>query len=152
MSEAPSNTQSSNLPLFDHLNAEQLRRLVVEQLTRQKLGLYWESDSLDRDRALNENVVLPRVVPELCHRAAGEPAAAPFPNLIIEGDNFDSLRLLRATHSGKVRVIYIDPPYNTGNKDWVYNDRYVGHNTPLTTASISCISVCVRVRAATTFR
>jgi adenine-specific DNA-methyltransferase len=38
------------------------------------------------------------------------------------------LRLLRATHSGKIRVIYIDPPYNTGNKDWVYNDRYVGQN------------------------
>ncbi len=128
MSEAPSHSQAANLSHLDHLNAAQLRRLLVEQLTRQKLGLYWESDSLDRDRALNENVVLPRVVPELCHRAAGEPAAAPFPNLIIEGDNFDSLRLLRATHSGKIRVIYIDPPYNTGNKDWVYNDRYVGAN------------------------
>jgi superfamily II DNA or RNA helicase len=43
-------------------------------------------------------------------------------NLIIEGDNFDALRLLKATHAGKIRVIYIDPPYNTGNKDWVYND------------------------------
>ena len=52
----------------------------------------------------------------------------PAPNLIIEGDNYDSLRLLRSTHAGKVRVIYIDPPYNTGNKDWVYNDRYVGAN------------------------
>jgi adenine-specific DNA-methyltransferase len=49
-------------------------------------------------------------------------------NLIIEGDNFDALRLLTATHAGKIRVIYIDPPYNTGNKDWVYNDRYVGAN------------------------
>jgi len=50
------------------------------------------------------------------------------PNLIIEGDNYDALRLLKATHAGKIRVIYIDPPYNTGNKDWVYNDRYVGAN------------------------
>ena len=49
-------------------------------------------------------------------------------NLIIEGDNFDALRLLQATHTGKIRVIYIDPPYNTGNKDWVYNDHYVGAN------------------------
>lgn len=46
-------------------------------------------------------------------------------NVIIEGDNFDALRLLRATHANKIRVIYIDPPYNTGNKDWVYNDHYV---------------------------
>ena len=55
-------------------------------------------------------------------------AALEHRNLIIEGDNFDSLRLLRATHAGKVRVIYIDPPHNTGNKDWVYNDSYVGQN------------------------
>lgn len=39
--------------------------------------------------------------------------------------NFDALRLLRRTHAGKVRVIFIDPPYNTGAKDWVYNDRFV---------------------------
>jgi adenine-specific DNA-methyltransferase len=38
------------------------------------------------------------------------------------------LRRLRSTHAGKVRVIYIDRPYNTGNKDWVYNDHYVGAN------------------------
>ena len=50
------------------------------------------------------------------------------PNLIIEGDNYDSLRLLKSIHAGKVRVIYIDPPYNTGNKDWVYSDSYVGAN------------------------
>ena len=64
MSDASSLPQSapSKLEHLDQLNAAQLRRLLVEQLTRQKLGLYWESDSLDRDRALNENVVLPRVV------------------------------------------------------------------------------------------
>ncbi len=120
--------ESSNFAHLDGLSAAQLKRLLVEQLTRQKLGLYWEHDSLDRDRAINEHVVLPRVVPELCHRDATEDGKAPYPNLIIEGDNFDSLRLLRATHGGKIRVIYIDPPYNTGSKDWVYNDRYVGRN------------------------
>ena len=71
--------------------------------------------------------MLPRVVEEnsLNLNAVAGPGT---PNLIIEGDNFDSLRLLKSTHAGKVRVIYIDPPYNTGNKDWVYNDRYVGAN------------------------
>ena len=131
MSANSAQTSTSPLSQLDHLNAAQLRRLLVEQLTRQKLGLYWEADSIDRDRALNAQVVLPRVVPSLCHQAAHiNPAnvAEPFQNLIIEGDNFDSLRLLKATHSGKIRVIYIDPPYNTGNKDWVYNDRYVGAN------------------------
>lgn len=115
-------------PLIDQLqglNAEQLRRLLVEQLTQQKLGLYWESNAIERDAALNANTVLPRHEAALSHAPAG---LTHHRNLIIEGDNFDSLRLLKATHAGKIRVIYIDPPYNTGNKDWVYNDKFVGAN------------------------
>ena len=119
---------ASDLPLLqrlEHLSAPELRRLLAEQLTKQKLGLTWERDAIAHDRALNADVVLPRLVAEYSHTPAGCTAHA---NLIIEGDNFDALRLLRATHAGKVRVIYIDPPYNTGNKDWVYNDAYVGAN------------------------
>jgi adenine-specific DNA-methyltransferase len=48
-----------------------------------------------------------------------------FSNLIIEGDNFDALRYLRMAFAGQVKCIYIDPPYNTGNRDFVYNDRFV---------------------------
>lgn len=44
-------------------------------------------------------------------------------NLYIEGDNLDVLKLLRETYLGKIKVIYIDPPYNTGN-DFVYNDDF----------------------------
>lgn len=106
------------------MNEHELRRLLLEQHSRQKMGLYWEHSAIERDKALNADVVLPRLVPALSHPGSG----APYQNLVIEGDNFDSLRLLRATHTGKVRVIYIDPPYNTGNKDWVYNDRFVGAN------------------------
>lgn len=113
------------LAQLDNLNEQQLRRLLVEHLTEKKLGLYWESNAIERDAALNANVVLPRLQTEWSYWP--EPTGAT-PNLIIEGDNFDSLRLLNATHRGKIRVIYIDPPYNTGNKDWVYNDRYVGAN------------------------
>jgi len=118
-------TETPLLEQFKNLNAQQLRRLLVEHLTKQKLGLYWESNAIDRDTALNANVVLPRLVPEYSHTPQG---ITHHRNLIIEGDNFDSLRLLRATHAGKIRVIYIDPPYNTGNKDWVYNDKFVGAN------------------------
>ena len=46
-------------------------------------------------------------------------------HLIIEGDNYHSLSVLNYTHPGKVDVIYIDPPYNTGAKDWMYNNDYV---------------------------
>lgn len=47
------------------------------------------------------------------------------PHLLIEGDNISTLTALQATHQGKVDAIYIDPPYNTGNKDFVYNDSFV---------------------------
>lgn len=46
-------------------------------------------------------------------------------NILIEGDNYHALQVLNYTHKDKIDVIYIDPPYNTGNKDFVYNDSYV---------------------------
>lgn len=46
-------------------------------------------------------------------------------NFLIEGDNLAALKLLEKTHRGKIDLIYIDPPYNTGNKDFIYNDSYV---------------------------
>lgn len=116
------------LAQLEGLNEQELRRLLVEHLSKHKLGLYWESSAIERDAALNANMVLPRLKPEWSCRTGGMKPDAPHRNLIIEGDNFDALRLLRSTHAGRIRVIYIDPPYNTGNKDWVYNDRYVGAN------------------------
>ena len=56
--------------------------------------------------------MLPRLLRELSHALDAAEGSA---NLIIEGDNFDGLRLLKSTHAGWIRVIYIDPPYNTGN-------------------------------------
>lgn len=116
------------LARLDDLNAPELRRLLVEHLTKQKLGLYWESDAIARDAALNADVVLPQLNADLSHRPPAMASGAPHRNLIIEGDNYDALRMLKSTHAGRIRVIYIDPPYNTGNKDWVYNDRFVGKN------------------------
>ena len=44
-------------------------------------------------------------------------------NMIIHGDNLDALKALLPMYEGKVKCIYIDPPYNTGNEKWVYNDN-----------------------------
>ena len=49
-------------------------------------------------------------------------------NLIIEGDNLLALKALLPQYAGKVKCIYIDPPYNTGNEGWVYNDNV---NSPM---------------------
>ena len=55
-------------------------------------------------------------VPEL---SAGDPNAG---NLLVQGDNLLALKALLPYYAGKVKCIYIDPPYNTGNENWVYND------------------------------
>jgi adenine-specific DNA-methyltransferase len=49
-------------------------------------------------------------------------------NLIIHGDNLKALKALLPTYSGKIKCIYIDPPYNTGNENWIYNDNV---NSPM---------------------
>ncbi len=49
-------------------------------------------------------------------------------NLIVEGDNLLALKALLPTYHGKVKCIYIDPPYNTGNEGWAYNDNV---NSPM---------------------
>lgn len=52
--------------------------------------------------------------------SAGEPDAG---NLLVEGDNLEALKALLPYYAGKVKCIYIDPPYNTGNEGWIYNDN-----------------------------
>ncbi|MDI4567678.1 MAG: site-specific DNA-methyltransferase, partial [Mycoplasma sp.] len=48
-------------------------------------------------------------------------------NILINGDNFYALNVLNFTHKQKIDLIYIDPPYNTGNNDFIYNDRFVNN-------------------------
>ena len=103
---------------YRDLTHEQLVALL-EARDRKKFGLVWEQDAIEHDRALNSDFVALDEVPEL---GAGNGAKE---NLIIEGDNFDALRALKVAYAGKVKCIYIDPPYNTGNRDFVYNDRFV---------------------------
>lgn len=104
---------------YDHLDKDALIRLLQRRDAQRQLGLVWERDEIDADAALNDDYVALDLDPALSH------GAAPWHNLIIEGDNFDALRALRMSHKGAIRCIYIDPPYNTGNRDFVYNDRFV---------------------------
>lgn len=55
--------------------------------------------------------------------SAGEAASG---NLLVEGDNLLALKALLPYYAGRVKCIYIDPPYNTGNEGWVYNDAVNG--------------------------
>jgi adenine-specific DNA-methyltransferase len=104
---------------YDHLDKDALVRLLTRRDTERQLGLVWERDDIDPDAAINDDYVALDLDPALSH------GDAPWRNLIIEGDNYDPLRALRMSHAGRIRCIYIDPPYNTGNRDFVYNDRFV---------------------------
>ena len=104
---------------YDNYTHDELVRMLRERDRKPRFGLVWERDEIEHDRAVNDDFIA------LDFDLALSCGGAPFRNLIIEGDNFDALRFLRMTHAGKVKCIYIDPPYNTGNKDFIYNDRFV---------------------------
>lgn len=85
-------------------------------------GLVWEDKPEEVEERLRSE--LP-VLKEVKSRALiCDKADAPN-HILIEGDNIEALTTLAYTHEGKIDVIYIDPPYNTGNKDFTYNDSYV---------------------------
>ena len=91
-------------------------------------GLVWEDKPEDVEERLREE--LPVLIEDTGKAIIGggcsDNQQVSNPNhIIIEGDNLEALSTLAYTHSGKIDVIYIDPPYNTGNKDFIYNDAYV---------------------------
>ena len=87
-----------------------------------KYGLVWEDKPEDVEESLRDE--LP-VLTEVKERALISDAPDAPNHILIEGDNLEALTALSYTHEGKVDVIYIDPPYNTGNKDFIYNDKFV---------------------------
>jgi len=90
-----------------------------------KYGLVWEEKPEDIEERLREDLpVLVERNDDKVHPIISDNPDAPN-HLIIEGDNLAALTELSYTHAGKIDVIYIDPPYNTGNKDFTYNDSYV---------------------------
>jgi len=104
---------------YDDYSREELLRELRLRDRRPRFGLVWERKEIEHEKAVNDDFVALDFDPAL---SCG---VAPYRNLIIEGDNFDALRYLRMTHTGKIKCIYIDPPYNTGNRDFIYNDRFV---------------------------
>lgn len=85
-------------------------------------GLVWE----DKPEAVEKRLALEYpVLTEVKDRAIISDKSDVPNHILIEGDNLEALTTLSYTHEGKIDVIYIDPPYNTGNKDFIYNDSFV---------------------------
>jgi adenine-specific DNA-methyltransferase len=138
----------NKLKQLEGLTPDEKAGLINLLKTQKKYGLVWEDKPEEVEEQLRQNLpVLTEVVEK---RILGKPlpatkAADPtlfdnqlnqknpvnhsldnFPNhILIEGDNLHALTALTFTHEGEIDVMYFDPPYNTGNKDFKYNDSFV---------------------------
>ena len=101
------------------INFDVLRQLLGDAVDdgEEKYGLNWHGKRRARQLALTPSTGTLRPCPE---ESADWDITQ---NLMIEGDNLEVLKLLQKSYAGKVKLIYIDPPYNTG-KDFVYPDNY----------------------------
>ncbi len=116
-----SESASASADKYADYSREQLLAEINRLKKNKKYGLVWEhkTEKVIEDFE-TQQPYLKEATEKRIKNAPNEPT-----NLIIEGDNFEALSILNYTHAGKVDVIYIDPPYNTGNKDFIYNDDYV---------------------------
>ena len=116
---------------------------IENALLNKKYGLIWEEHSEHVDNMLEKHIpvfiedttrkIVASDCPAIVQRLSSDcPAIVQQDfekfNFLIQGDNLHSLKLLEKTHRNKIDVIYIDPPYNTGSKDFIYDDHYIDKN------------------------
>ena len=110
---------------YSKYNKEELLKLIAKQekeLKSKKYGLVWDAEREPEQVVLdceNNLPILKRIKSKEIRTNDNED------NILIEGDNYHALTALNYTHKEKIDIIYIDPPYNTGEKDFKYNDTYV---------------------------
>ena len=92
---------------------------IEKDIKGKKYGLVFEEHREGIDEVLENNLPVLTEDTDLFIDNGGQM------NFLIEGDNLASLKLLEKTHKGRIDLIYIDPPYNTGKEDFIYNDKYV---------------------------
>ena len=103
-----------------------LLQLLKEKKT---YGLVWEDSTEDAFEQLKTQLPILREVKE--RQIVNDTETENYPNhILIEGENLQALVALTYTHAGMIDVIYIDPPYNRGENDFIYNDRYIDKENP----------------------
>jgi len=109
---------------YSQLNREDLLKLVEKLESRKKYGLIWDEDKVKEQFEKDAENALP-VLKEIKSKEVSNKDDTKPVNILIEGDNYHALSVLNFTHQGKIDVIYIDPPYNTGEGDFKYNDKWI---------------------------
>ncbi|MGN0974215.1 MAG: site-specific DNA-methyltransferase [Bacilli bacterium] len=112
---------------FDQMSKDDLINYIksLNEEKSGKLGLIWDREKVPEDIVLECNKKIPVLKNISEKNIITSNNKCNNNNLLIEGDNFHSLSVLSYTHNESIDVIYIDPPYNTGSEDFVYNDKYV---------------------------
>ena len=106
---------------YQEWSKEELVREVQKLEKRKKYGIVWEDKPEKVAELCKEKLpVLVEDESKEIETDKNKPV-----NILIEGDNYHALSVLNYTHKGKIDVIYIDPPFNTGNKSWRYNNDYI---------------------------
>ena len=80
-------------------------------------------DWIGKKKVVNHHLDVPFKVLNKQYTFSADGKAQDSENKIIHGDNLEALKALLPEYEGKIKCIYIDPPYNTGNENWVYNDN-----------------------------
>ena len=115
---------------IEGLTSEERTALLGLLRSQKKYGLVWEDKPEDVERRLETELPVLKEVPSRAIISDNPDA----PNhILIEGDNLEALATLAYTHAGKIDVIYIDPPYNTG-KEFIYNDNFYEKKSGLVTS------------------
>ena len=132
---------------IDALSSDEKSELIELVNTQKRYGLVWEEKTEEVEEELREKLPVLVEVKDKFIKAkeqkqkakqddlftesgeTNENTAKEAPNhILIEGDNLHALTVLNYTHAGKIDVIYIDPPYNTGNNDFWYDDNFVNRD------------------------
>lgn len=108
---------------YSKLSKEDLLKIIKKLESRKKYGLIWDEERTKEQFEKESENALP-VLKEVKSKEIKSSPSDPT-HILIEGDNYHALSVLNYTHQGKIDVIYIDPPYNTGNNDFRYNDKYI---------------------------
>ena len=109
---------------YSKLEKDDLLKVIEKLESRKKYGLIWDEEKTKEQFEKESENALP-VLKEVKGKEIKTDPNKPT-NILIEGDNYHALSVLNYTHQGKIDVIYIDPPYNTGKKkEFKYNDIWV---------------------------
>lgn len=110
---------------YSQLSKEELLSIVERLESRKKYGLIWDEEKVKEQFEKDAQNAFPVLKEIKTKKIVDKEDQLKSINILVQGDNYHALSVFNFTHQNKIDVIYIDPPYNTGNKDFIYNDHFV---------------------------